>query len=127
MTGRHSWNDSNYVYVYVHCLLFFTFNMLYQVLCSSQALIIYGSNSPSYGLSPVKSCHFLRYITPCVLTSNYQQLQETRSFNLQGHFYPTSTDSMIFVAFIKHIESTRYHDSLHFHSHEILYFLMAHN
>jgi hypothetical protein len=80
---------------------------------------------PRSSLSLVKSCDLLRYITPCVLISNYQQLQETRPFNLQGHFYPTSADSRIFVEFIKHIESIRCHDGLHFHSHEILYLLMA--
>jgi len=80
---------------------------------------------PHSSLSPVKSCDLLRYITPCVLISNYQQLQETRSHNLQGRFYPTSADSRIFAEFINHIESIRCHDSLHFHSHEILYLLMA--
>ena len=81
---------------------------------------------PRSNLSPVKSSD-LHYITPCVLISNYQQLQETSSFNLQGHFYPTSADSRIFVEFIKHLESIKCHDGLHFQSHEMLYLLTAPN
>jgi len=63
------------------------------------------------------------HYTAC--SDNYQRLQETRSFNRQGHFHPTSANSTIFVEFIKHMENIRCYDSLHFHSHDILYLLTA--
>jgi hypothetical protein len=121
-------NASKYTYAYLNFIIFIifiAFNMVHQLLCLSQTLKSTVQTVPWSSYHPPQVVDLLRYMTPCVLRSNYQQLQETCSFHLQGHFYHTSSDSRFFGEFIKHIQSIRCHGCLHFHSHTVLYRLMA--